>query len=99
MSRLVRSEARVWAPRLVTLAVALAAAATALTAKAEAPATVASVAAGTPEKNPLRLHGVGSGRFEVVAEPGLEGVRLAELANAAWSEWSGPLGLPSRLPT
>lgn len=46
----------------------------------------------------VRLHGAGSGRFEVVAEPGPEGVRLAELAAAAWSEWSGALGLPGRLP-
>lgn len=40
----------------------------------------------------------GSGRFEVVALPGPDGVRLADLADAAWVEWREPLGLPDRLP-
>jgi hypothetical protein len=49
-------------------------------------------------KPAVRLHSEGSGRFEVVALPGAEGVRLAELAEAAWAEWAGPFSLPSRLP-
>lgn len=59
---------------------------------------VAAPAARAAEPDPVRLLGSGSGRFEVVAEPGPDGLRLAELALAAWSEWSGPLGLPARLP-
>lgn len=46
-----------------------------------------------------RLIGASSGRFAVIAEPGVDGVRLAELAEAAWREWREPLGLPSRLPS
>ena len=46
----------------------------------------------------VRLHSEGSGRFEVVSLPGAEGVRLAEVAEAAWLEWTGPLALPPRLP-
>lgn len=59
---------------------------------------VAPSAASAAESPTARLLGAGSGRFEVVAEPGADGVRLAELAAAAWTEWSGPLGLPARLP-
>ena len=50
------------------------------------------------EKQEARLHGGGSGRFEVMARPGADGLHLAELADRAWKEWMGPLGLPSRLP-
>lgn len=45
------------------------------------------------------LSGGGGGRFEVVAEEGVEGVRLAELAGQAWLAWREPLGLPDRLQT
>lgn len=44
------------------------------------------------------LSGGGGGRFEVVAEEGIEGIRLAELAGQAWMAWRAPLGLPDRLP-
>jgi|GEM_PF-969799 hypothetical protein len=55
-------------------------------------------AAAGGEPVPVHLLGAGSGRFEVVTEPGAEGVRLAELAAAAWQEWRAPMGLPGRLP-
>jgi hypothetical protein len=55
--------------------------------------------ASAPEAPEPRLIGGGSGRFEVIAEPGPEALRLAELAENAWLEWREPLGLPSRLPT
>ena len=64
----------------------------------------AQAESGTPgvprasERPAVRLHSEGSGRFEVVALPGAGGVRLAELGQAAWAEWAGPFGLPSRLP-
>jgi hypothetical protein len=45
-----------------------------------------------------RLFAAGSGRFEVIAEAGVDGVRLAELGEAAWRAWRDPLGLPVRLP-
>ncbi len=46
----------------------------------------------------VRLVASGSGRFEVIAEPGADGVRLAEIGEAAWRAWRDPLGLPARLP-
>jgi hypothetical protein len=71
-------------------AVALGCVAPCAEAATEGPATGAAEAP--------RLHGSGSGRFEVIAEAGPEGVRLAELGEAAWRTWREPFGLPSRLP-
>lgn len=47
----------------------------------------------------LRFYDIGSGRFEVVAEAGEAGERVAELAQAAWRVWMGSLELPERLTT
>lgn len=51
------------------------------------------------EPEEVRVYGLGQGRFDVVALPGPDGVRLAELAKLAWAEWMTELGLPSRLLT
>lgn len=53
----------------------------------------------TPKVEDVRVYGLGQGRFDVVALPGPEGVRLGELAKLAWEEWMSDLGLPSRLAT
>ncbi len=61
-----------------------------------------SGAATSPAEKPSAvrlLSGGGGGRFEIVAEEGGEGVRLAELAGQAWLAWREPLGLPERLQT
>jgi hypothetical protein len=47
----------------------------------------------------VRVYGLGLGRFDVVALPGPDGVRLAELAKLAWVEWMDDLGLPAQLTT
>lgn len=65
----------------------------ALVARAEKPARQAEPVA--PE---VRLLLAGSGRFEVVAEAGADGLRLAEWGAAAWPQWQRSLGLPGRLP-
>lgn len=47
----------------------------------------------------IRAYGLGLGRFDVVALPGPDGARLAELAKLGWAQWMGDLGLPSQLTT
>ncbi|MCU0793508.1 MAG: hypothetical protein MUE42_11825, partial [Opitutaceae bacterium] len=58
----------------------------------------AEVAAEPPPPEPARAraYGTDTGRFFVIAEPGMAGARLARLAEEAWSVWSGPLALPPR---
>lgn len=73
--------------------VVAAGAALAVEVKPESPGTPAPAA-----RQAVRLLLEGSGRFEVVALPGSDGVRLAALADAAWVAWAEPLGLPDRLP-
>lgn len=82
--------------RIVRRLVALAGVLACVSASGE---PVAPPDATAPENPAVRLLGGGSGRFEVVARPGPDGVRLAELADRAWKEWVVPLGLPSRLQT
>lgn len=61
----------------------------------------AGVAQGTAPELPLvaeaSTYGLGAGRFEVIAPPGGEGLRLARLAEAAWESWRGSLALPERI--
>lgn len=66
-------------------------------------AATASAAAGetvAPEAAPpqARWYLGGSGRFEVVAAPGEEGLELGLVAERAWPVWQTALGLPDRLP-
>lgn len=51
-----------------------------------------------PAPSTARLYPAGSGRFDVVAEPGEDARALARLAEAAWPAWRGSLGLPDRMP-
>ncbi len=78
---------------------ALAFAAAGFIARAQGTASAAPLPPATPTKQAVRLHSEGSGRFEVLSSPGSDGARLAALADAAWTEWAGALGLPARLPT
>ncbi len=58
-----------------------------------------AAAAAEATKGPgATLYLGGSGRFEVLAEPGDEGRRLARLAEEAWPVWAGSMGLPDRVP-
>ena len=59
----------------------------------------AEPAANLPGLKDVRAYGLGQGRFDVVALPGPEGIRLAELANLGWGQWMTELGLPERLTT
>jgi hypothetical protein len=45
------------------------------------------------------LYSAGAGRFDVVAQPGPQGLRLAALAEAAWPEWARAWELPTRYST
>lgn len=58
----------------------------------------ASVVARAPAAQEATLYGAGSGRLEVIAEPGPEGRRLAMLSEEAWAVWRDPFGLPDRWP-
>ena len=80
-------------PRSLLLALAGGWAAVASAREAVAPLPVAP-----PAPSSALLYLAGAGRFEVVAEPGEEGRALARTAEAAWSVWREPLGLPDHLP-
>lgn len=80
------------------LAGVLLCAAAALRGEDAPPAATASPPGPAAKPEEARLHGAGSGRFEIISAPGAEGVALAEWAELAWASWREPLGLPSRLP-
>ncbi len=50
-----------------------------------------------PAAADVRAYGLGEGRFEIIAPPGVEGQRLARLAESAWEGWRGSLALPARV--
>lgn len=52
--------------------------------------------AATAAEQTARLYVAGSGRFDVIAEPGEGGRRLAVLAGEAWAVWRDGLALPDR---
>ena len=54
--------------------------------------------AARPAESGARLYGAGGGRFDVIAEAGEGGRRLATLAGEAWGVWRDGLALPERWP-
>jgi hypothetical protein len=44
----------------------------------------------------LRLYGVGSGRFEISAAAGEDGLSLARIAESGWRVWREPFALPEK---
>lgn len=58
---------------------------------------VPSVTPPVPSETAV-LYGAGGGRLEIVALPGPDGRRLADLSEEAWAIWRDPFGLPERWP-